>query len=140
VLQPRDLLLSCLACVKDMCRLYQSKSNPEVVQHEYVRDTCELAACRVTKVDLPSTPLHRRYFQDTHDLVRCKTARAAAAYLDPGPGTASRLCQYAELSLCGCASAAMRASMLLLGPEMASEKALLMLLSLRPLMGRELKA
>ena len=30
--------------------------------------------------------------------------------------------------------------MLLLGPEKASDKALLMLLSLRPLMGRELKA
>ena len=118
-----------------MCCSDQSELNSESTPADkYGGDICELAVCRLTTIFVQ---VHRSEEVYTHFLVRCKTVRAAA-YLDPGPGTASRLCQYAELSLCGCASAAMRASMLLLGPEKASDKALLMLLSLRPLMGREL--
>ena len=63
----------------------------------------------------------------------------AGACLDPGPGTASRLRQYAEASLCGRASAARRASKLSIGPDRASDKFTCESLSLRQLMGRELR-
>ena len=69
---------------------------------------------------------------------RPKASGLAGTRLEPGPGTASRLRQYGELSLCGRASAATRASRLSMGPERASEKVAQESLSLRPLMGREL--
>ena len=60
-----------------------------------------------------------------------------AADLDPGPGTPSRLCQYAALSLWGQRSAASRACALSRGPARPSESVRLRLrASLRPLQGR----